>query len=478
VRRTARVSVCLLLFSFQLVLCQTKTVTHIPSTEIFQNPERGFYQVEETGMTQGKITPYEKLNLARLQKIRQSCSLLFRYFGLKQWRTVDLPDSILRFINEDFASIRSAGLKCIARFTYSANIGEPDAALPIILRHLDQLKPILRANRDVIAVMQAGFIGAWGEWHSSTNGNESVHNMRTVLNKILDVLPVERMTQVRCPRYKQQIFSLPFDSTAAVKASHGFTGGTLSRVGHHNDCFLSSADDMGTYWRDNRLDTALAKPYLGLDNRYVPMGGETCELSTFAQCSNALREMARLRWSFLNAGYHEKVITGFIQEGCVDEMKRKLGYRFSLVRSSFSSVVKPLGKCNFSMKVVNLGWASPYNPRDVELILRNTSSGLKFCVRLPVDPRRWQAGDTTDVIATVGIPKTIPAGVYSVLVNLPDPEAALHRRPEYSIRLANQNTWESTTGYNSLLDSIQIVLPISTEPYLGTLWFRPLTDTH
>ena len=57
---------------------------------------------------------------------------------------------------------RKAGIKIILRFAYSIAMDEPDAPLSVILQHLDQLKPILQENKDVIAVLQAGFIGSWG----------------------------------------------------------------------------------------------------------------------------------------------------------------------------------------------------------------------------------------------------------------------------------------------------------------------------
>ena len=42
------------------------------------------------------------------------------------------------------------------------------------------------------------------------------------------------------------------------------------------------------------------------------------------------------------------------------------------------------------------------------------------------------------------------AGEYNVYLNLPDPYASLHDNPDFSIRLANLNVWEETTGYNLL----------------------------
>jgi hypothetical protein len=464
-----------LLLICSLVNAQTKQKVFTASNDTICNPERGLYVLEETGMARGRITPYQKLNAPRLQQIRQRYSTVFRYFGLKEWRGIDLPDSILRFIGDDFAAIREADLKCIPRFTYSANIGEPDASLAITLRHISQLKPILRANSDIIAVMQAGFIGAWGEWHSSTNGHGAIENKRSILNAILDALPSERMVQVRTPHYKQEIFLLPFDATAAVTPQQAFDGSGVSRVGHHNDCFLADESDMGTYNRNGQLDTALAKAYLHLDTRFVPMGGETCQPSTFAQCANAVSEMKRLRWTFLNNEFDESVLRGFVTGSCTNEIQRKLGYRLSVLGAEFTGYVKPLGKVSFIAQFTNSGWASPFNRRDVELLLRNRRDSSTYVSKLPCDPRYWQSGDTVSVSISAGIPSTMLEGSYDVLVNFPDPSPSLHFRPGYSIRLANDNTWESRSGYNTLQDSIVVTNRVSGESYHGLLWFQPLS---
>jgi hypothetical protein len=70
------------------------------------------------------------------------------------------------------------------------------------------------------------------------------------------------------------------------------------------------------------------------------------------------------------------------------------------------------------------------------------------------DPRRWTAGTATTVSQTLTVPATVPSGSYALLLNLPDP--LLSTRPEYSIRLANQNTWDAATGMNSLLHTVSI----------------------
>jgi hypothetical protein len=112
------------------------------------------------------------------------------------------------------------------------------------------------------------------------------------------------------------------------------------------------------------------------------------------------------------------------------------------------------GSLPVSFTVHNDGYATPYTPRNLELVLRNTSTGSTYKLAMSSDPSRWTAGTSTTVSQTLTLPTTLPAGQYSLLPNLPDP--LLSTRPEYSIRLANQGTWDATTGMNSLLHTLTV----------------------
>jgi hypothetical protein len=61
------------------------------------------------------------------------------------------------------------------------------------------------------------------------------------------------------------------------------------------------------------------------------------------------------------------------------------------------------------------------------------------------------AGETTVVTLQAELSSEM-WGEYDVYLNLPDPYATLHDNPAYSIRLANENMWDETTGYNYLTD--------------------------
>ena len=85
----------------------------------------------------------------------------------------------------------------------------------------------------------------------------------------------------------------------------------------------------------------------------------------------------------------------------------------------------------------------------------------------------WMPGTTKQINVVGGIPTNMPAGEYQVLLNLPDPTTNLRDRSEYSIRLANQNTWEANTGYNSFLQSVVIDPSATGSRYSGSQFFAP-----
>ena len=436
------------------------TITYTPTDSLFPNPERGFYSHREV---QAEGQP---LSLSDLLNIRngKGQSLILRMYYLKKFRSSDLSAAQLNLIETDFNRLRQAGLKCVLRFAYSSFETDPDAPLSTVLRHLDQLKPMLEANRDVIAVMQAGLIGAWGEWYYSTNNLNNTADRRTVLFKILEVLPRNWMAQIRTPYYKKAIYGI----TEPLSPAEAYSDSFVARTGHHNDCFLASADDYGTYLDDSD------RQFLALDTRFVPMGGETCNPSQYSACPNALQEMARYHWSYLNSDYHPTVISNWNFSGCLTEIKQRLGYRFELLEGTFTDSVKPGGGIALQLRLANRGWASPFNPRPVELILRNTLDGTRYGVRLAEDPRFWFGGDTVAVAALAGASPEMPEGSYELLLGLPDPSPSVRARLEYAIRLANTGVWEPATGYNRLLHTIIVDSGASGETYTGPYVFEPL----
>ncbi|WP_433510836.1 DUF4832 domain-containing protein [Nonomuraea sp. CA-143628] len=423
------------------------TVTYTQTNAAFPNPERGFYH-------HNGDCDKNDFSLATLQSYRasQNISLVMCVFYLAEFKTSAISQAALTRFQNQLTTVRAAGLKAIVRFAYTESTTGDDAAKARVLAHLDQLAPYLRANSDVIEVVQAGLIGAWGEWYYTQNfGNEGTvtaadwANRKAVTDKLLSVLPSSRMIQVRTPKIKRTMYG-----TTALTPAQAYNGSAQARVGHHNDCFLASPDDYGTY-----ENTAVEYPYLQAETAYLPMGGETCGANPpRSSCPTAMSEMSLFHWSYLNTDYHPDVINGWNTGGCLPEITRRLGYRFALQTGTYPSTATRGGALPVRLTIRNDGWAAPFNPRDVALVLRNTATSAVYRFPLNANPRLWLAGATATIDQSVTLPARMPAGTYALLLDLPDPQ--LSSRPEYSIRLANDNVWEASTGYNSLLRSVTV----------------------
>lgn len=435
-------SLCsLLLLACFLVGCQPApslsepavvTHTYLATDAAILNPERGFF------------TPYQLPGLAGFSPVRATGNTLVHLnLRLDDWREADLPQQVLDGLDQNFADIRDAGVKAIIRVAYNQGPypdSETDASKPWILRHIEQLTPLLQKHGGVIAWAEAGFIGAWGEWHTSTNGLDNLADKRDILNALLAALPGNRMVQVRYPANIIEMYPNPLD---AVKA----------RVAHHNDCFLSSDTDVGTYERDGINTIERDQVYLAELTRYTPMSGETCAPNPpRSECSSAIREMELLHMDALNEAYHKGILRSWQDGGCLAEIENRLGYRLALLSADFNEQVRPGGLLTLALSLVNRGFAAPVNPRPVYIVLQEPNS--TFLTRLDLDPRQWQPGDISFTLK-LRLPSNIAEGSYRLALWLPDEAEALQSNPWYALRFANENTWDEKTGYN-LLGSLTV----------------------
>ncbi len=418
----------------------------------FSNPERGFFSQQAS--YSDSPSPFSKSFFDGLTSSK--ITLVRKVYVFNTFRSVPISEEFIKHIQDDMDLLRDNGFKIVLRFAYTFNEPEPhnDAQLEIVLSHIDQLTPILQRNADVIALMEAGFIGRWGEWHSSSNGLANTSDMRTILFKLLDALPKERAVAVRYQQAKKDIFNM----TEPISESDAFDQSNRSRTAHHNDCLVADVDDWGTYWPIDPSSLEAQKNYLNQENKFLPQEGETCNCNPpGSDCTNSIKELERMRWSALNRDYEPCVLNSWRRDGCYDEIAKRLGYRFRLIESKVPKSVPADSLMTFSFIIENDGFASPYNARDLELVLRSKSNGSIFRFRLSYDPRTWLPDNgKISVKPTVDLPSSMPPGNYDVLLNLPDPAPDLNSKPEYSIRFANKNIWEPATGYNSLLAAVTI----------------------
>ncbi len=414
----------------------TKTFTE--NTLDFNNPERGWYG----GLNLLSSSVFTSATALRVA----GKTVAYAGVRLDAFRAGPIDAATLTGLSNGFAGARSAGVKIILRFVYNNNGTDPDAPLSVVLGHIAQLKPLLTANADVIAVWQGGFIGSWGEWHGSTNGLGTTAAQSAIINAMLGSLPANRSVQIRTPMYKNNIFP------GFLTAAEAYTGTPKSRVGHHNDCFLASESDVGTY----ESPVSLWEDFVAKETLYTPMGGETCKVyEPRTNCTFAMAQMAKHHWSYMNSAYNQLVYNTWTSGGCFPEVGKKLGYRFSVKKVSYPASTRVGAAAALSFVVSNTGFSVPFNSRPVYVVLRSGTTKVVFPV--PVDSRLWTAGaDTTVDVSLVMKSGVVPPGTYSVSLWLPDAAASLQADTRYAVRFANDGMWNDTTGENVVLTDLVV----------------------
>ena len=426
----------------------------------FPNPERGFYEAASSGL--------EALSTTEVSDAyADGYRLMYTRINLDSYRDADLPAAFLNKLEAGFATARHGGVKLIVRATYNCPQGETeyhnakDASLSRVKGHLAQLKPLLQQNADVIAFVQAGFIGAWGEWHTSSNDLTTPENRMQIKDALLEAVPATRFIQFRYPPYIH-------DWTPTLPALDAAISGAY-RIGFHNDCFLASQTDVGTYDEDASV-RASQQQYNDALGNLAPFGGETCNpaddpgATPRTTCADILSEGARYNLTYLNDGYYRRLFhDNWTKGACMTEVRRNMGYRFTLISASHPASAARGSDISISIKVRNSGWARLYNPRTVEIVLRDPTSGaVRRIEARGVDPRQWLPGAETAATLTITLPSDMPTGPQEAWLALPDADSRLKGDPRYAVRLANADNaakgqkWDDTLGAFALGTTVDI----------------------
>lgn len=189
-------------------------LTFEESDKNFPNPERGFYVPKDRFSS--------SLSKSDIQAARVQAMTLF-YLGYypTKYMSSDIPESFLNDIRADMQLLRDNGAKCIFRVAYKNNQNDmpSDPTPEWVARHIEQLKPVFQEYGDVIMVLQAGFIGTWGEWYYTDNfyfnpRTPEDHKLRKeVVDALLDAMPKDRSIGLRTPMFKRMMYADSYTDT-------------------------------------------------------------------------------------------------------------------------------------------------------------------------------------------------------------------------------------------------------------------------
>ncbi|MBN2377549.1 MAG: DUF4832 domain-containing protein [Sedimentisphaerales bacterium] len=495
-----------------------------------RNPERGWRTEtligEPSGAkvwgpaynAQGKVTPgyhdewwilpaelYEPFGLTLLQT----------YCYLTDYVDKPIPPEKLEALGRSLDNLRRCGFKAVLRFAYEKDMKrEGGPTLEWMLRHMEQLQPIIRKNADVIFVLQAGFIGAWGEWHSSTHiGRGDYVSRAAILAKLLEVLPKDRMTQVRVPKYKRLALSEEiFGGFEEVNSQTAYTGAATARIGFHNDGFLAGKMDGGTWPEEPNFGSPGNEEFdtMTRQSAYVPVDGELfwSDQQSLEKGVDGFQSALRMRLHHYSSfslahsysGQEGKnysidrwmvrpitkeqleeakmpISEGYFEDQFGDSMSRTpfeyirdhLGYRLELQQARIPTKMEVGGEFSMEVDLINRGFSTLHNRRAVYIVLIGADGRVHEFEAKDTDVRKWQPFEPGDedyeplrhMIRVEGsLEETIKPGWYKVGLWLPDMYESLRLDSRYAVRTANRDTlwWRDDKGrYGvNLLGTVEI----------------------
>jgi len=420
----------------------TLTINYTEDSSVnILNPDRGFYDADYA------------LNLDRDYNMFEGAMdagymMVYAPINLEEYNTTAiLPSTLIDTISKNLNDANNTGVKLILRVKYRSGLNGYDPSKDIILDHLNQLKPLLKIYKNIISVIQAGTIGAWGEWHSFTGDYEEsnidyINNRRDIIAALVGIFP-DKYIQIRTPMHKELLYGSSVEyadesKDGEITSNIAFTNDIKAKVGHHNDCFLASETDMGTYPSDN-ID--FWKAYVINDTKYSPVGGETCnDEEVFTTCLNAISELKKFQYSYINHTYHPNVIQRWQDEGCYEEISENIGYRLVAKKLDMQQSTNVL---NLSLSIENKGYAAPYIKSNVNLILKNNTNEYTF--EQDIDIRTFYSQEVKIIDDRLSL-NNIENGEYCLYIQIGESYSA--------IRLSNSLLWEESSKTNKLACNI------------------------
>lgn len=337
----------------------------VESNKELVNPERGFFQIHTFYIG-------ERFEMGeREYTLNGKDSLAFVLIDISEYSGKELTGEALSQIREVFSFFREYRLDMIVRVVYDTEgkcMEKEPSSEELIVRHMEQLVPIICEYSGVIFVYQGLLIGNWGEMHSSKF--LTPQRLRRLSDVFLKELAGVTYLSVRRPAYIRILFPAGEDMRQ-------------NAVGLYDDAILASPTHLGTFGEKSQKDAIREHSWLPQEEiEYVselcdrvPYGGEALWEQGQDILSETRRSLKKLDdyFSKLHVSYLNRVhdITFWqnmdkltwkkrgVFRGMhgTDYIERHLGYRF--VVRNVTCVVKEydLDTLHWNIDVENVGFS-------------------------------------------------------------------------------------------------------------------------
>lgn len=385
----------------------------------------------------------------------------YKYQGQKKYADANnnvITDNLIKATN-DKEPQDSNGYKLYVNTdgdTEYADVEPNPEDFQIILKHINDIAPLLIKHRKSITAIECGMIGPYGEMHSTTLAKDRDSEEFGYIVDVMDTF-LSALGDTKIPFLVRQPAFLK-----AYLNNHA----NNEKLGLYNDGYLGSGSDLGTFKGDRATEIEYLKPF----TEKTPYGGELCfddskkknGLWREGKLDSTVNEMYDVHLSFLNIGWNYRVLEwadsddhyysgGGItitdnnivrDEKFFQYLIKHMGYRF-VVTDSQIGMDSEKNTAGFKLSFVNNGFANiPYHRqkvmtvifvKDEEKVLEQTGSALIF----EGNEKEFSKNFTVDI-------SSLPEGEYDVFLKISDDDK------NYPIELANTGIWNGTLKANKI----------------------------
>lgn len=405
------------------------------------------------------------------------------------WDTDVISEAGLANVQLLFDGLRAHNVKALLRFAYSRDDGRlgnghqgANPGYNRTLKHIAQLKPIIEKNWDVIALVEAGFIGTWGEW-SPRYGTASQNT--GIATSVFDFIPEGYNMVVRYIDIRNSLKSL-------LSASQ------MNHIGFCNDYFTTGLKNCGS--SDWCMDSDDYKHVAEVSfNAYmraeIPYNeGPPWGFDILMEPETVLRVLKEHHYSALDITQnyadnitHWKtvsVVPAMLERNAIffeesyfteadgrpvprplyDFIRDHLGYRLNVLPEPVLNATN--NELTYNIGITNTGFATVINPKTAYLVLIDDQNQIVQEIALnDVNTKSWQpwASSKPAELLTHTIAGTaaleVTAGTYKVGLWIPDPVESIKYNPGYCIKFADDNGavthWYNPTHAVNIIGEIQ-----------------------
>lgn len=440
-------------FSNIFIRVETESFPFEESARELHNPNQGFYHLYTFWITDEQKN-YEEFMESICHK---DTGLILIKICLQNYRGGRISADGLANIERLFHALESFDQQLIVRFIYDdegKNKQYEPESLDIILRHMEQLGPVLDAHRRKIFVLQGLFTGNWGEMHGTRYGKPE--DMKRLADQLVSVTDESIYLSVRTPAQWRSIVQSDIPSEKTLAGNQ-----LAARLGLFNDGLLGNRSDFGTYRTEDTNEPDLLGRWTREEElrfqrelcRYIPNGGEVINDNFYNDFENAAEGLAQRHITYLNKDFDLDVLKKWkravvTEEGCFFGMdgytyvERHLGYRLLIVDTALT-YNKRQRYITVEVALKNVGFAPLYKESKINIVLCREDKDELLEKEMTGSVINLAGGEESDIVQTVQaeIPVSdLSKAEYKVFFFIEDLDTEKH------IELANEQE-EEEYGY-------------------------------